>query len=223
MGVVVFTVSTTLTLPLTQKVTASADRMKCTVTLNKITDFSMQVHNSAKCKPKFETWQKRWNVTYYIFKHLPEKASGHVCSLPPYLLPCTEEPGHSFPEYSKRQSDRLTRFESKQHNYHGNNSFMWGFCFHTCLVVQGRNVKCSVPWGILRSGVCPIKQQMLQVLGEAMLARLSTSREWKNYPQIVRDNLKWRGRFHTGLFEYNRKLERMKRYCRADSERKKAK
>lgn len=42
----------------------------------------------------------------------------------------------------------------------------------TCFVVQGRNVKCGIPRGILRGGVSPVKQQMLQVLGKAVLASL---------------------------------------------------
>ncbi len=38
----------------------------------------------------------------YSTDSLPEKGSDHVYSLPPYLLPCTEERGHSFPDRSER-------------------------------------------------------------------------------------------------------------------------
>lgn len=56
-----------------------------------------------------------------LTEHLPEKGSDHVCSLLPYLLPCTEEHGHSFPEQSKREIDQSFRKDSIK-NY-GNKSF----------------------------------------------------------------------------------------------------
>lgn len=54
----------------------------------------------------------------------------------------------------------------------GHNSFIQGICFRACLVVEGRDVQRSVPRGVLRGGVCPIKQQMLQVLCKTILASL---------------------------------------------------
>lgn len=57
-----------------------------------------------------------------LTNHLPEKGSDHVCSLPPYLLPCTEEHGRSFPDHSEREIDQSFRKDSI--NNYGNNSFI---------------------------------------------------------------------------------------------------
>lgn len=95
--------------------------------------------------------------------HLPERVSDRVCFWPPCLPPCTEGHGHSFPD----QSEKVNRFRKDHSGY-----FMWHLFPLPYLVVQGRNVKCGVPWGIVRRGVCPIKEQMLQMLGKALLARL---------------------------------------------------
>ena len=57
-------------------------------------------------------------------KHLPEKGSDHVCSLPPYLLPCTAEPGYSSPDHSERENDGLTTLEKNSSSNYGYNNFI---------------------------------------------------------------------------------------------------
>lgn len=98
---------------------------------------NLQMHNKESCSETYfsvliSSFQCLWS------KYLPEKGSDRAYSLPPCLLPCTAEHGHSSPTQPDRKSGLDAIFpEKKQQEKHFDSNNILTSPLYTCLIVEG--------------------------------------------------------------------------------------